>query len=88
MRETADVAVIGGGVIGCAIAYEFAKAGRSVVLLERGSIGQEASSASGGILVPLHDVEEGERTPQYDLDRASQHLFPELVPELGIGDRH
>ena len=82
MRETADVVVIGGGIIGCAIAYEFARAGRSVVVLERGRIGGEASSASGGILVPLHDAEEGGRTPQYDLDRASQLLFPDLVSDL------
>src|SRR5438270_327889 len=45
----AGIVVIGGGVIGCAIAYELAKAGERVTLLERNALAQEASWASAGV---------------------------------------
>lgn len=47
MSERADVVVIGGGVIGSAIAYNLAKAGYDTVLLEKREV---ASGASGGNL--------------------------------------
>lgn len=43
-----DVAIIGGGLTGCATAYAFAAAGIKVVLVEAGRVGQGGSSASGG----------------------------------------
>ncbi len=82
MAKTADVVIIGGGVIGCATAYELAKLGLEVVLMERRSVGAEASSASAGLLVPLHAAEEGERTPLFDLYWASASLYPLLMAEL------
>ena len=42
---TYDVAVVGGGIIGCAVAAELAARGARVVLLERERIGCGASSA-------------------------------------------
>lgn len=47
---TADVVVIGGGVMGSACAWVLAEAGRSVVVLEKSIPGAEASSAAAGIL--------------------------------------
>jgi glycine/D-amino acid oxidase-like deaminating enzyme len=41
--ERFDVAVIGGGIVGVATAYELARRGVSVVLLEKGVIGGEQS---------------------------------------------
>ncbi len=45
-----DVAVVGGGVIGCSVAYHAARRGASVVLLEAGEIGAGASGAAAGML--------------------------------------
>lgn len=50
MNESCDVAIIGGGLIGCATAYELSKAGASVVLLERGQLNQGASGRNAGSL--------------------------------------
>ena len=47
VREAA-VVVIGGGIMGCSAAYELAKKGQSVILLEKGFIGAEASGRNGG----------------------------------------
>ncbi|MDB4998360.1 MAG: Glycine oxidase ThiO [Myxococcaceae bacterium] len=44
------VAIVGGGVMGCATALALAKRGAEVVLLERAVPGAEASSAAAGIL--------------------------------------
>lgn len=40
------VAVIGGGIVGCSIAYQLAKAGAAVTLLERNQIASQASHAT------------------------------------------
>ena len=45
-----DVAVVGGGITGCATAYHLARAGASVVLLERSEVGTEASGRNAGSL--------------------------------------
>jgi len=52
MSLTYDVAVVGGGVIGCAIACELAERGVKVVLLERDRICSGASGAAAGMLAP------------------------------------
>ena len=51
MEKTADVVIIGGGIIGVSIAYHLAlkKAGR-IVLLEKGQLGEGSTSrCAGGI---------------------------------------
>lgn len=49
MKETADVAIVGGGVVGCASAYYLAQAGLSVTLFEKApQVGQEASGVNAG----------------------------------------
>jgi glycine oxidase len=71
------VAIAGGGVIGCAIAYYLQTAGASVVLLERGEIGGEASSAAAGMLIaPIEDA--GHRAFN-NLRRASLTMYPDLL---------
>ena len=50
MASRCDVIVLGGGIVGCALAEELARHGQRVMLIERGRIGMEASSAAAGIL--------------------------------------
>lgn len=87
--KSADIVIIGGGIIGCFAAYELAKTGASVLVVERGRVGAEATSASAGMLTPLNAAEEGEPTPLFDFYWSSLQMFPSVVAELeettGIG---
>ena len=80
MPRSADVVVIGGGVIGCAAALELAKAGLSVTVVERGTPGCEASGAAAGMLTP--QAEASASSPFLTLALRSQALYPDLAVEL------
>lgn len=80
MAKNPDVAVVGGGVVGTMLAWRLANEGRSVVVLERGEIGREASWAAGGILTPVHLADYP--APLAALCDASAKLYPNLVREL------
>ena len=56
MASTWDVAIVGAGIVGCSIAFELAKAGMQVCVLERGGIGEESSAAAAGMLSGQHGV--------------------------------
>ena len=51
-----DVLVLGGGIIGLAVARELALQGLQVEIVERLAAGSEASLASAGMLIPLGDL--------------------------------
>jgi glycine/D-amino acid oxidase-like deaminating enzyme len=76
----ADVAVIGGGVIGCSVAYYLAKKGAKVTIIERAAIGSGASSVNSGV-ISMATKKPG---AALDLAMASQRLYPELARELGM----
>ncbi|HEY7294626.1 MAG TPA: glycine oxidase ThiO [Dehalococcoidia bacterium] len=47
------IVIVGGGAIGCSLAYHLAGAGQQVTLLERATVAAEASSAAAGMLSPI-----------------------------------
>jgi glycine oxidase len=80
MTRTADVVVIGGGVIGSAIAWNLAEQKQQTILVEKNLPGREASAAAAGILAVASG--RSKRGPMYQLKSASQKLYPALVQEL------
>jgi len=80
MRKQAEVVIIGGGIIGCAIAYFLRKAQVSVIVLERDEIGGRASRAAAGLVAPLGPL--SGPGPFADLVLAGFALLPSLLGEL------
>lgn len=74
------VAIVGGGINGLLTARELALAGVSVVLVEQGEIGREASWAGGGIVSPLYPWRYAPAVTA--LARAAQQAYPALVAAL------
>lgn len=80
---TADVLIVGGGVIGCALAYDLAAAGIGVKLLERDTVGSGTSYGAGGMLAPQIEFSEGGLGLEWGL--RSLALYREW--DHAIGDR-
>src|SRR6187399_1613331 len=53
-KNMPDVLILGGGVIGLSTAYYLLKAGRSVCILERDTIGAATSFGNCGTITPSH----------------------------------
>ncbi|TMF38218.1 MAG: FAD-binding oxidoreductase [Chloroflexi bacterium] len=47
-RDSADAVVVGGGVVGCSIAYHLARRGATVVLVERDTLGSQSTGRCAG----------------------------------------
>ena len=75
-----DAVILGGGIIGCSLAEELARHGRRVVVIERGRIGAEASSAAAGILAAQMDIPDP--GPFFELCQASRRMYPRWVEHL------
>lgn len=78
MRQAQDVVVIGGGISGTAAAYELARAGANVTLLERGEL---AAMASGWTLAGVR--QSGRHPAEIPLAIAAVERWGALAEELG-----
>jgi glycine oxidase len=78
--KKADVLIVGGGIIGSAIALRLAQSGTSVTVIDRGQPCSEASGAAAGMLAPQGEMIEPEAFSEFCT--ASRDLYPELVAEL------
>jgi sarcosine oxidase subunit beta len=54
LTDRADVVVIGAGVIGCSIAYRLAKAGKNVVVVDRGPAAGAGSTSASSAIIRFH----------------------------------
>jgi glycine/D-amino acid oxidase-like deaminating enzyme len=80
LSQGQDVIVIGGGVIGLAVAYFAARAGLQVTVIEAAKIGGQGSSVAAGLIAPASQIT-GD-TPFARLALASLALVPELRDQL------
>ena len=79
--QSAEIIIIGGGVIGLSVARALAIRGcKRILLLERADFGSEASSAAGGMLAP--QAEADERDPFFELASRSRDAYPEFALAL------
>jgi glycine/D-amino acid oxidase-like deaminating enzyme len=72
-----DVAIVGAGVVGAACAYECARRGLKVIVVDGEMIAAGATAAGMGHIVVMDDSE-----AQFSITRYSQRLWQELRPEL------
>ena len=79
--NTTEVAIIGGGVIGLSIARALAQRGvRDVLIVERSSLGAEASSAAAGMLAPQAEADAADDF--FRLCCQSRDLYPAFAQSL------
>lgn len=73
----ADVVIIGGGIQGCATAYHLARAGASVIVLEKDYVSRQASGVNAGGVRVL-----GRHLAEIELSLAAMRLWENLDEEL------
>ncbi len=78
---TTDVAVIGGGVIGLAVAWRAAQRGHRVCVLERDELGAGAAHVAAGMLAPVTEADAGELA-LLALGLRSARAWPDFAAEL------
>lgn len=83
MASQERIAIVGGGIIGCAIAFELSRRGADVTVFERGEVGAGATQASAGILAPYTEAHAG--GPLFDLAVRGLEAYDDFVAHVREG---
>ena len=81
LPERADVAIVGGGIIGLAVAEELAAQGRGVIVLDDGERAGVSTHAAAGMLAPAAEADV-ELPGLCEFRRFSHSLYPEFVARV------
>jgi sarcosine oxidase subunit beta len=76
--DTADIVIAGGGIMGCALAYQLAKRGVDVLLLERETLGSQSTGKCAGGVRQQFSLEANVR-----LQRMAVRMFEDFEHETG-----
>ena len=76
--ESADVVIAGGGIMGCALAYQLAKRNVDVIVLERETLGSQSTGKCAGGVRQQFSMEANVR-----LQRMSVRMFESFEEETG-----
>ena len=96
-RQEADVAIVGGGLTGCAAALLFARAGARVILVESQRIGRGSTAASTALLMQEPDVDFTDLARRYgpatarriwDCSRGAVASLRRTLSSLGVRSLH
>lgn len=80
MKKTADIVIVGAGVIGLSTALRLAQHGMQVLVVDRQHVGREASWAGAGMLPPGNLALA--KTPEARLRSYSHQLWDDFAHEL------
>jgi glycine oxidase len=80
-RKTADVVIVGAGVIGLACAWRAAQRGLEVIVLDRRTPAAGATGVAAGMLAPIGELSFGEQR-LLELTLEAAEGFPDFVAEL------
>jgi glycine oxidase len=88
-EDSAELVVIGGGVIGLSVAWRARERGMTVTVLDRETIGGGTSRVAAGMLAPVAEAEFGESGRRVlDLGLRSADMWPAFAQELqAAGER-
>src|ERR671910_1271370 len=82
--HSADLAIIGGGITGCAAAHQLAKAGVRVVLIDAARNGRGSTAASTALLMQEPDADFGELAGRYGASGARDIWESSRLAVLGV----
>ncbi|HJP68022.1 MAG TPA: FAD-dependent oxidoreductase, partial [Sphingomicrobium sp.] len=77
--EHADVAIVGGGIMGCATAWHLAGRGKKVALFERTAIAAEQSSRAWGFI-----RQQGRHEAEVPLSTEANRLWVDITTRYGV----
>jgi glycine oxidase len=80
-----DIVVVGAGIVGCAVAYELARRGAAVDVVDMRAAGMGATQASAGVLAPYIEARDG--SPLLELTVRSLDLFDAFVASVSADSR-